>query len=94
MFDMYISPRATLVRNISVSLLNGGITLIILLIAPLGLIDVIINTLLVTLTTYVVAVGADRVTIYLQRDEQAELLARERRSQIRLSNSSRLARRR
>lgn len=77
---MYISPHTTLVRNVSVSIVNGGITLIVLLIAPLGLMAVIINTVLVVLTTYIVSVGADRVMAFLQRDEQAELLARERRS--------------
>lgn len=91
---MYISPRTTLVRNVSVSIVNGGITLIILLIAPLGLMAVIINTVLVALTTYIVSVGADRVMAFLQRDEQAELLARERRSLLRLSNSAKVARRR
>lgn len=91
---MYISPRATLVRNVSVSLINGTVTLIILLIAPLGLMAVIINTALVALATYVVSVGADRVTAYLQRDEQAELLARDRRSQMRLANSAKVTRRR
>lgn len=91
---MYISPRATLVRNVSVSLVNGGVTLIILLIAPLGLMAVIINTILVILATYIVSVGADRVTAYLQQGEQAELLAKDRRSQIRLFNSAKVARRR
>lgn len=91
---MYISSRTTLVRNVAVSTVNGGITLIILLIAPLGLMAVIINTVLVTLTTYIVSVGADRVMAFLQRDEQAELLAKERRAQIRLYNSARVARRR
>lgn len=91
---MYISPRATLVRNVSVSLINGTVTLIILLIAPLGLMAVIINTVLVALATYIVSVGADRVTAYLQRDEQAELLARDRRSQMRLANSAKVTRRR
>lgn len=91
---MYISPRTTLVRNVSVSIVNGGITLIILLIAPLGLMAVIINTVLVALTTYIISVGADRVMAFLQRDEQAELLARERRSLFRLSNSAKVARRR
>lgn len=91
---MYISSRTILVRNVSVSIVSGGITLIILLIAPLGLMAVIINTVLVTLTTYIVSVGADRVMAFLQRDEQAELLAKERRAQIRLYNSARVARRR
>lgn len=91
---MYISPRAILVRNVSVSLINATVTLIILLIAPLGLMAVIINTVLIALATYIVSVGADRVTVYLQREEQAELLAKDRRSQMRVANSSKVARRR
>lgn len=91
---MYISPRAILVRNVSVSLINGTVTLIILLIAPLGLMAVIINTVIIALATYIVLVGADRVTAYLQREEQAELLAKDRRSQMRLANSAKVTRRR
>ncbi|KJH70755.1 CRISPR-associated protein Csx18 [Aliterella atlantica] len=91
---MYISPRATLVRNVSVSLINGTVTLIILLIAPLGLMAVIINTVLIALATYIVSVGADRVTAYLQREEQAELLAKDRRSQMRVASSAKVTRRR
>lgn len=91
---MYISPRAILVRNVSVSLINATVTLIILLIAPLGLMAVIINTVLIAFATYIVSVGADRVTVYLQREEQAELLAKDRRSQMRVANSSKVARRR
>jgi hypothetical protein len=34
---MFISPRAAAVRNALVAVANGSITLIILLIAPLGL---------------------------------------------------------
>jgi hypothetical protein len=43
---MHLSSRGTQVRNLSVAVANGSITLIILLIAPLGLAAVIINTLL------------------------------------------------
>lgn len=63
---MYISPRAALVRNISIAVLNGTITLIILLIAPLGLAGVIINTLLVTTASFVNATFGDRVIQFLQ----------------------------
>jgi len=38
---MYITPRAAQVRNLAVASVNGTITLIILLIAPLGLFAVI-----------------------------------------------------
>ncbi|MBD1215029.1 MAG: hypothetical protein H9534_20385, partial [Dolichospermum circinale Clear-D4] len=56
---MYISRRSATFRNVSISTVNGGITLVILLIAPLGLAAVIINTLLVTVATYIVASAAD-----------------------------------
>jgi len=49
---MYFSNRSIQVRNISVAAVNGSITLIILLIAPLGLVAVIINTVLVAVATY------------------------------------------
>lgn len=89
---MYISLRAALVRNISVSLVNGGITLVILLIAPLGIVAVIINTLLITAATYVTINAVDWVTLYLRRDnQQAELLAKTK-SQIRSRKNSELDR--
>jgi hypothetical protein len=62
---MYISTRAQRVRNTLVSISSGSITLIILLIAPLGLAAVIINTLLVTVATYLVSSVADRVIGWL-----------------------------
>lgn len=71
---MYISTRAIRVRNALVAISNGSITLIILLIAPLGLAAVIINTLLVTVATYAVSSVADRVIAWLSPSAQAELL--------------------
>lgn len=80
---MYISPRAAQVRNLSVAAVNGLITLIILLIAPLGLAAVVINTLLVTVATYATATIADRIVRYLQPDvRQAELIDRSQRSSL------------
>ncbi len=70
---MYISPRARQVRNSLVSISSGSITLIILLIAPLGLAAVIINTLLVTVATYAVSSVADWVIAWLLPPTQAEL---------------------
>lgn len=90
---MYNSRRAALVRNVSVSLLNGGVTLIILLIAPLGLMAVIINTLLVTVATYTVTIAADWVMVFLQGGQRAELLSQPRQLQIRSRNVSKLNRR-
>ena len=71
---MYISPRSATVKNVSVSVVNGSITLVILLIAPLGLAAVMINTLLVTLSTYIVCTGVDRVVLWLQPEQKAELM--------------------
>ncbi|NJK77192.1 MAG: hypothetical protein HC942_28665, partial [Microcoleus sp. SU_5_6] len=45
---MYITNRASTVRNFSIALVNGALTLVILLIAPLGWAAVISNTFLVT----------------------------------------------
>jgi hypothetical protein len=59
------SPRAALVRNVIVSGTSGAFTLIILLIAPLGLVAVIINTALVTAACFFTNSMADRVVIYL-----------------------------
>lgn len=72
---MYISSRAASVRNALVSIASGGITLIILLIAPLGLAAVIINTLLVTVATYAVSSFADKVIAWLLPPSQTELLS-------------------
>lgn len=62
---MFISSRAAKLRNLSVASVNGSVTLIILLIAPLGLAAVIINTLLVTIASYGVSQMADKVVIWL-----------------------------
>jgi len=63
---MYLTPRSAQVRNIAVATVNGSITLVILLIAPLGLAAVIFNTLLVALASYGTATLADRIILYLQ----------------------------
>ncbi|MCX5964815.1 MAG: CRISPR-associated protein Csx18 [Cyanobacteria bacterium] len=65
---MYLSPRALQVRNGSIAGINGTLTLVILLIAPLGLAAVIINTVLVTIATYITGTVVDRVTLSIQRD--------------------------
>lgn len=90
---MYVSSNAALVRNVSASVVNGGITLIILLVAPLGLLAVIINTLLVTVATYTTIVAADRVMLFLDRNQQAELISKSKQSRIRSRNNSDLDRR-
>ncbi len=63
---MYTTSRAANLRNLSIALVNGLITLIILLIAPLGLAAVISNTFLVTAATFLTATAADQITRYLQ----------------------------
>ena len=63
---MYTTLRTANVRNLSIALVNGTVTLIILLIAPLGLAAVITNTFLVTAATFLTATAADKITRYLQ----------------------------
>lgn len=72
---MHLSSRSIQVRNLSVAIANGVITLIILLIAPLGIAAVIINTVLVTIATYLTATGADWVVRYLNpQSVRAEMM--------------------
>ncbi|MEI3650478.1 MAG: CRISPR-associated protein Csx18 [Dolichospermum lemmermannii FEM_B0920] len=72
---MYISNRAALVRNLAVAFLNGTITLIILLIAPLGLAAVIINTILVIIATFANATAGDSVVRFLQPSQIKTMIA-------------------
>jgi hypothetical protein len=75
---MYFSSRTIQVRNTAIAVVNGIITLIILLIAPLGLVAVMINTLLVAIASYATALIVDRVSLYLQGgSQQAEILSAE-----------------
>ncbi len=67
---MYINKRSQLVRNITLAIANGSITLIILLIAPLGLAAVIINTVLITISTFLTATASDKIVRYLQPSQQ------------------------
>ncbi|MEH1885526.1 MULTISPECIES: CRISPR-associated protein Csx18 [unclassified Nostoc] len=72
---MYISSRAALIRNLGIALLNGAITLIILLIAPLGLAAVIINTILIAVASFVNATAGDAVVNFLQPSQMKTLQA-------------------
>lgn len=63
---MFLSPRIALIRNLAVALFNGAISLIILLIAPMGLAGVITNTLMITIASFLNASFCDRVVIFLQ----------------------------
>jgi len=55
-------------RNGAVAAVNGGITLVILLIAPVGLAAVILNTVLVTVASFFVGEMADQVVEGLDRE--------------------------
>jgi len=63
--------RPAFVRNVLVAGTNGAITLIILLIAPLGLAAVIMNTALVTVASFFMGQTADRVVGFLQNDRSS-----------------------
>jgi len=63
---MFLSPRIALVRNIAVAGFNGLITLVILLIAPMGLAGVITNTIMITVASFLNATACDRVVLFLQ----------------------------
>jgi hypothetical protein len=70
---MYITSRASTIRNFSLAVVNGTITLIILLIAPLGLSAVIFNTFLVTVATFFASLVTDQIVRYLQPSRAQEL---------------------
>ncbi len=81
---MYVSHKASFVRNVAAALINGIITLIILLIAPLGLAAVIVNTGLVAFSTFAVATGVDWIVLWLLRSSHYEHFSfKEPRRQIR-----------
>jgi len=60
--------KPTTLRNGAVAAVNGGITLVILLIAPIGLAAVILNTILVTIASFFVGEMADQVVEGLDRE--------------------------
>ncbi len=68
----FLTAKMARVRNLSVSAANGAISLTILLIAPMGLFGVIVNTLLIMAATYGSLTASDRVISYLQRDQQRD----------------------
>lgn len=57
--------RGALIRNIAAAVVNGAITLAILLIAPLGLAAVITNTVFISVATFLVCTGGDLVVFWL-----------------------------
>lgn len=70
---MYITSRASTIRNFSLAAVNGTITLIILLVAPLGLAAVISNTFLVTVATFFASTVADQIVRYIQPSRAQEI---------------------
>ncbi len=62
---MYSRQHLFFIRNLAMSLINGLITLIILLIAPLGLLAVIVNTVLIMISTFFVATLGDGLIRWL-----------------------------
>ncbi|MEI6430522.1 MAG: CRISPR-associated protein Csx18 [Pseudanabaena sp. ELA607] len=67
-----MTPKTAQVRNAVVAVANGGISLTILLIAPLGLFAVVVNTVLIMASTYGVLVASDRVLAYLQQGADSQ----------------------
>jgi hypothetical protein len=70
----FLTSKMARVRNLSVSVANGAISLVILLIAPMGLFAVIVNTLLIVAATYGTLTASDRILVYLLRDERRDSL--------------------
>ncbi|MFN4786084.1 MAG: CRISPR-associated protein Csx18 [Pseudanabaena sp.] len=56
------------------SVANGVISLVILLIAPMGLFAVIVNTLLIVVATYGTLTVSDRILVYLLQDDRRDSL--------------------
>ncbi len=69
---MYISSRGMVIRNFTIAVVNGSLTLIILLIAPVGLATVISNTFLVTVGSFFTATLMDGMTRFLQPNRSIE----------------------
>jgi hypothetical protein len=72
---MYLSSRAIFIRNVVVSGVNGFITLVLLLIAPLGLAAVITNTVLIAASTFATCSLGDWVVGWLLRSGSADYLS-------------------
>ncbi|WP_286392370.1 CRISPR-associated protein Csx18 [Pseudanabaena mucicola] len=70
----FLTAKVARVRNLSVSVANGAISLVILLIAPMGLFAVIVNTLLIVVATYGTLTVSDRILVYLLQDDRRDSL--------------------
>ena len=89
---MFITIRGLFVRNVAVSIINGAITLTLLLIAPLGLAAVISNTAMVTVSTFVVATGLDFIVAWLLRPSPGVVFPPQSRRDRRLSRDEEMRR--
>jgi hypothetical protein len=78
---MYLSSRAIFIRNLIVSGVNGAITLILLLIAPLGLAAVLTNTVLIAASTFATCSLGDLVVGWLLHSRIPSSLAGETQQQ-------------
>ncbi len=67
---MNSSLKRHLIKNIASAFINGLITLILLLIAPLGLAGVIFNTLAITVSTFMVTMSFDFITLWLLKSSR------------------------
>jgi len=63
------SRRTSLFVNLLVSIVNGAIALVLLLIAPLGLASVVTLTLLITISTFVSGIAAVVLVRWLENKE-------------------------
>jgi hypothetical protein len=71
------SNRLLFLRNVSISGVNGLVTLTILLIAPLGLAAVITCTLAVTFGTFLIGTTSDQVLRWLEAGRSQTLTQRQ-----------------
>jgi len=62
---MLISWKGSLIKSVAIAFINGLITLILLLIAPLGLAVVVINTIAIFISTLAVTMAFDLITLWL-----------------------------
>ncbi len=78
--------NAKVLRNLVTAVINGSITLAILLIAPLGLAAVITNTLLVAIASFFSGSLTEIIMDFLSSPEiEVEILPEERRSKTGMS---------
>ncbi len=70
------SLKGHLIKNIASAFINGLITLILLLIAPLGLASVIFITFMVTVSTFMVTMTFDFITIWLLNSSREQYFDR------------------